>query len=139
MIRRPPRSTQSRSSAASDVYKRQVVGNTIMMHIFAGLPVKNIATSPFIPVYTKGFSIDARELNITIHPNGKITLLPCVAGYIGADTIAAVIASDMAHQDEIALLIDIGTNGEIVIGNKNRLLSCSTAAGPAFELSLIHI
>lgn len=125
--------TEQQKIKNSDIYHITVVGNTIMMHIFAGLPVKNIATSPFIPVYTKGFSIDARELNITIHPNGKITLLPCVAGYIGADTIASVIASDMAHQDEIALLIDIGTNGEIVIGNKDRLLSCSTAAGPAFE------
>lgn len=127
------RFSEQQKIKVSDIYHIVVVGNTIMMHLFSGLPTKNIATSPFIPVYTKGFSLDARELDITIHPNGKIAMLPCVAGYIGADTIAAAIASDIVNQNEISLLIDIGTNGEIVIGNKDKLLSCSTAAGPAFE------
>lgn len=73
------------------------------------------------------------ETGLNINPEGYIVTLPLVSGYIGADTVAAVLASGMAEDDEINLLLDIGTNGEIVLGNSEELLSCSTAAGPAFE------
>jgi len=124
---------ERQSIRKESIYQMVVVGNTIMMHIFASLPVRYIAVSPFIPVYSRGFSVDAREMGIHIHPNGKIHLLPCVAGYVGADTIAAIMASGMDQNDNISLLIDIGTNGEIALGNRERIVACSTAAGPAFE------
>ncbi|MFO7154925.1 MAG: ASKHA domain-containing protein [Caldicoprobacter oshimai] len=118
---------------SSRIYHMTVVGNTIMMHLFAGLPVKNIAVSPFIPVIARRLELEPWQLDINMCPAGRITILPMVAGYVGADTIAAILASGMAERDELALLIDIGTNGEIALGNREGIITCSTAAGPAFE------
>ncbi|NLX69946.1 MAG: DUF4445 domain-containing protein [Clostridiales bacterium] len=118
---------------AQNLYHITVVGNTIMMHLFAGLPVKNIAVSPFIPVTARRIDLDPLKLGIDMCPTGRVTLLPMVAGYVGADTVAAIMASGMAERDELALLIDIGTNGEIALGNRDGIMACSTAAGPAFE------
>lgn len=115
------------------IYQMVVVGNTIMVHLFLGLPVEHIAVSPFIPVISQRYKLKAKDLNIKINNEGYIYLLPCVAGYVGADTIGAILASGMAEAEEISLLIDIGTNGEIALGNKEGILACSTAAGPAFE------
>jgi len=115
------------------IYHMTVVGNTIMMHLFAGLSVKNIAVSPFIPVIARPLELEPGQVGINMCPSGRITILPMVAGYVGADTIAAIMASGMAERDELALLIDIGTNGEIALGNREGIIACSTAAGPAFE------
>lgn len=115
------------------IYHMTVVGNTIMMHLFAGLPVRNIAVSPFIPVIARSFELEPWQVGIDMCPSGRITILPMVAGYVGADTIADILASGMAERDELALLIDIGTNGEIALGNRKEIITCSTAAGPAFE------
>ncbi len=115
------------------IYHMTVVGNTIMMHLFAGLPVKNIAVSPFIPVIARSLELEPWQVGINMCPSGRITILPMVAGYVGADTIAAIMASGMVERDELALLIDIGTNGEIALGNREGIITCSTAAGPAFE------
>jgi len=125
--------TEKTGVRASSIYHIVAVGNTVMMHLFAGIPAKHIAVSPFIPVIARSFTIDADEMSIPIYPKGKITMVPMVAGYVGADTIAAVLASGMAESSEISLLIDIGTNGEMALGNKDRIITCSTAAGPAFE------
>ena len=119
--------------ARRDIYQVVTVGNTIMMHLFATLPPKHIAVSPFIPVYTRGFDVPAAQLGLSIHPRGMVTLMPCVAGYVGADTIAAVLASGMDQQEELSLMVDIGTNGEIALGNREGMATCSAAAGPAFE------
>ena len=116
-----------------NLYHITLAGNTIMMHLFAGLPVKNIAVSPFIPVTARRIDLEPLKLGIDMCPAGRITLLPMVAGYVGADTVAAIMASGMAENDELALLIDIGTNGEIALGNREEIIACSTAAGPAFE------
>lgn len=124
---------QRNTIEANDIYEITAVGNTTMMHIFAGIPCVNIANAPYIPAYTKGLEFRAREMGIKINSNGYIVMLPMVSGYIGADTIAAIIASGMYEKEEIGLLLDIGTNGEIVLGNKERMISCSAAAGPAFE------
>jgi len=110
-----------------------LVGNTIMMHLFAGLTTQYITVLPFTPVYTKGFSLKAGQAGLAIHPEASVELLPCVAGYVGADTVAAVLASDLHEREELCLLVDIGTNGEIVLGNREGILCCSAAAGPAFE------
>ncbi|NMA96029.1 MAG: DUF4445 domain-containing protein [Clostridiales bacterium] len=124
----------SKSEVTPDsIYEIDIVGNTVMMHIFAGLPVKNIALSPFIPVVGRRLELNARDIDIGINPNGKIVIPPMISGYIGADAIAAILSCNMHKDEEISLLIDIGTNGEIALGNKDGIVLCSTAAGPAFE------
>lgn len=108
------------------------VGNTIMMHLLAGLETGYITKSPFTPVYKHGFTVKAEEMGMGLE-NAHVTLGSCVAGYVGADTLAAVLACGMNDSDEMALMVDIGTNGEIVLGGKNGMVCCSAAAGPAFE------
>lgn len=125
--------TSSRYIKVSDVYTVVFVGNTTMMHFLMKVDAKNIAASPFIPATTQLHKFRAKELGISINPNGYAVVFPCVSGYIGADTVAAVLSSGMYDREEISLLIDIGTNGEIVLGNNKWLFACSTAAGPAFE------
>ena len=94
-----------------------------MMHLLANLEVKNIAVSPFIPVVTGDFTYQAAELGLEINPRGKNYVLPMISGYVGADTVVAILASNLAEQAEISLLLDIGTNGEIALGNRERILT----------------
>jgi len=119
--------------SSEDIYLMVFAGNTTMMHFLMNLQAKYIAVSPFIPVTTKMQKIKPAELNININRSGLVIVFPCVSAYIGADTVAAILSSNMNNSDETCLLIDIGTNGEIVLGNKDWMYSCSTAAGPAFE------
>ncbi len=114
-----------------DVRHIMCVGNTIMMHLLAGLETGYITRSPFTPVYKHSLTVKAQELNMSF--NAHVTLGACVAGYVGADTLAAVLACGMHRAQKMQLLIDIGTNGEIVLGSSEKMLCCSAAAGPAFE------
>jgi uncharacterized 2Fe-2S/4Fe-4S cluster protein (DUF4445 family) len=116
-----------------DIYTVSVAGNTTMMHLFMGISPVNIAFSPFIPVTTAMHRLKPADIGIAINPNGLVYALPCISGYVGADTVSAVYAVGMHKKDKVSLLCDIGTNGEIVLGNRDGLYSCSTAAGPAFE------
>lgn len=116
-----------------NIYEIIVVGNTVMIHLTLGITVKNIANSPYIPVFTSTMELKANVLGIDINKEGYIVTLPMVASYVGADTVAAVLSSRIFESNDICLLVDIGTNGEIVLGNKEFLISCSAAAGPAFE------
>lgn len=124
---------QKHGFAPQNIYEIDVVGNTVMLHIFVGLPVENIALSPFIPVICRKVELVAKDVDIDICRNGKIVILPMVSGYVGADTVAAILACGMHKSEKVELLIDIGTNGEIALGNKDNIVVCSTAAGPAFE------
>lgn len=117
----------------NNIYELTVVGNTIMLHLLAGLPVKNMALSPYIPVVSRMLVLTAKDLNLDICPLGKVVLLPTVSSFVGADTIGAILSCKLHQKKEINLLIDIGTNGEIVLGNKEQIIICSTAAGPALE------
>ncbi|MDP4093610.1 MAG: ASKHA domain-containing protein, partial [Bacillota bacterium] len=108
-------------------------GNTTMLHFLMNLPAAGIAVSPFIPVTTGPHTFKAIDLSIDINPKGSVIILPSVSAYIGADTTAAVLAGGIYSAEKMSLIIDIGTNGEMVLGNKKRMISCSTAAGPAFE------
>jgi len=117
---------------ADDVRHVVCVGNTIMMHLLAGLETMHIAKAPFTPVYARSWAVPAEALNIGFN-QAQVTLGPCVAGYVGADTVAAALACGMDESEDVQLLIDIGTNGEIALGNKDGLICCSAAAGPAFE------
>jgi uncharacterized 2Fe-2S/4Fe-4S cluster protein (DUF4445 family) len=116
-----------------DVYAITVAGNTTMLHLFLKIQPGYLAQAPYVPVITDPVIVDADDINIKINPAGKVYTFPNVAGFVGGDTVAAALASEMDKADDLKLLIDIGTNGEIVLGTKGRLLACSTAAGPAFE------
>lgn len=117
---------------AGRIFHIVLVGNTTMMHMLAGLTTRNISVSPFIPAVTEEITLPARELGFTL-ANAMATVGPCVAGYVGADTVACVLDCGMDRSDELCLMVDIGTNGEIALGDKNGIICCSTAAGPALE------
>lgn len=127
------RMCRSAGVSSEEIYEMTVVGNTVMLHLFAGVSPEHIAHAPFIPAWTGRWKLNALELGISINRAGEVLLLPCIAGYVGADTVAAMLACAMHEKKEQALLIDIGTNGEIALGAKGKIYTCSTAAGPAFE------
>ncbi|MBN2852816.1 MAG: DUF4445 domain-containing protein [Clostridia bacterium] len=121
------------SIRADEIFYITVAGNTTMIHLFMKISPVNIGKAPFIPVTTALHRIKASEIGLKINENGYIAVLPSVASYIGSDITAGVLATNMLHKNKISLLLDIGTNGEIVLGNKKKMIACSTAAGPAFE------
>ncbi len=110
-----------------------VAGNTTMMHLLLGLEPRYIREEPYIPGATSFPWIKASEVGIDIAQHTYLLSFPCVASYVGGDITAGVIASGMAEKEKPTLFIDVGTNGEIVLGNKDWLISCSCSAGPAFE------
>lgn len=118
---------------SKDIYEAVVAGNTTMIHMFLGVDCTYIRESPFIPSFTHMNKVDPKEIKLNINKTGNIITLPCKSAYVGADTLSALLAVKMHKSKSYNLLIDIGTNGEMVIGNKDKLLCCSTAAGPAFE------
>ncbi|MBA4394217.1 MAG: ferredoxin [Desulfobacca sp.] len=118
---------------SQEILETTVVGNTVMHHLFVGLDPRYLALAPFPPVVQAPQDMKARELDLGTNPLGNVHLLPLKAGFVGSDTIAGILASRLHKAKEPALFMDLGTNGEIVAGWKNRLICCSTAAGPAFE------
>ncbi|MGQ9609101.1 MAG: ASKHA domain-containing protein [bacterium] len=121
----------------NNVYEVTIVGNTTMTHLFLKIPVCNLAILPYVGAVSDPVESSASELGFNINPNANIYVLPNIAGFVGADTVGVILASELNRSDKIKLAIDIGTNGEIVLGSKERLLTCSTAAGPAFEGAMI--
>ncbi|MBN1571793.1 MAG: DUF4445 domain-containing protein [Deltaproteobacteria bacterium] len=113
-------------------------GNPTMEHLLLGINPIPIAHAPFTPAFTKAVRKSAKVLGLNIDPDGEAYVFPVISGYVGGDTLAFVWSSRIHESKDIILGIDIGTNGEIVLGNKDRLLSCSAAAGPAFEGSQIR-
>ena len=122
----------------SHMYSMTVAGNTTMMHLLLGLPPENIAAAPFIPAVLEPMQVPAKELGIRIAESGWVYIIPGISAYIGADITAATLAGRLLESDKTGLLIDIGTNGEIMLGDRNGLLACSTAAGPAVEGATIR-
>ena len=117
-----------------DIFTAVLAGNTTMQHLLLGLPPLGIAQAPFRPVLTDGMVVDARRIGLRLHPEAVLYLMPTVSGYVGGDLISVILASGAAEQDQdIVLGIDLGTNGEIFLGNGKHMLTCSTAAGPALE------
>ncbi len=110
-----------------------IVFNTAMHHIFLGLNPEYIGRSPFIPAVQNSLNIKARDLGIRINPAAYIHVLPIEAGFVGADNVGVLIAEEQYNQDEMVLVIDIGTNGELLLGNRQKVCSTSCATGPAFE------
>lgn len=121
---------QNRISTDS-IYSMTIVGNTVMNHLLAGVDPHSLAIPPFRPVFTDSRELSPADLNIKINPQGVIKLLPTVSAYLGSDIIADLLLLDF-DREEWNLLLDIGTNGEIVLGRGEKLLACTAAAGPAF-------
>jgi uncharacterized 2Fe-2S/4Fe-4S cluster protein (DUF4445 family) len=110
-----------------------VAGNTTMTHLFLGLSPYWLCREPYIPVVNRPPLIPARELGLTINPRAPVLSAPNVGSYFGGDLIAGILASGMNRESEICFLVDVGTNAEVVIGNKDWLMACAGAAGPALE------
>jgi uncharacterized 2Fe-2S/4Fe-4S cluster protein (DUF4445 family) len=119
--------------ATAEVADMVVVGNTCMHHLFLGLRPDYLGRTPFTPVISRSLDIKARELDIDMAEGAYVHTLPIEAGFVGADNVAVLIAQEPYNQDDITLIIDIGTNGELILGNRHRLLSASCATGPALE------
>jgi len=120
-----------------NIYEVTVVGNTTMTHLFLKIPVRNLALMPYVAAISDPVETNASELGFNINSNANVYVLPNIAGFVGADTVGVILASSLHKSDSIKLAIDIGTNGEIALGSQERLLTCSTAAGPAFEGAMI--
>ncbi len=116
-----------------DIYKVTVAGNTTMIHLFLRLPPETIRLTPYIPAVNHPPRFLARDLDLAFHPLASVDCLPGVASYVGADISAGVLASGLAESDSLTLFIDVGTNGEIVLGTREWMLTCACSAGPAFE------
>jgi uncharacterized 2Fe-2S/4Fe-4S cluster protein (DUF4445 family) len=116
-----------------EVMEITLVGNPVMHHLLLGLDPTPLGTAPFALATDHAVDIWASEIEIELHPNARAYLLPCIAGHVGADTAAVMLAETPWTRDEISLIIDVGTNAEIVLGNSKRLLAASSPTGPAFE------
>jgi uncharacterized 2Fe-2S/4Fe-4S cluster protein (DUF4445 family) len=115
------------------IYKIVVVGNTCMHHVLLGIDVSYVGLAPYAPVMRHAVVVPATELPLKATPQAVVCLLPIVAGFVGADTVACVLATRIYESEELRALVDIGTNGEVVMGNRDRLMACSAPAGPALE------
>jgi len=110
-----------------------VAGNPVMHHLFLGLDPTELGGAPFALTLDQGYDVAAREVGLVLAPAAMVYCLPCIAGHVGADTAAAILAEAPHLDDGLTLLVDVGTNAEIVLGGRDRLLACSSPTGPAFE------
>ena len=115
------------------IYEVTVVGNSVMHHLFLNLTPLYVGLSPYIPTIQKALDMKPQKVNLAISPMGNVHILPVIAGFVGADTIGVILSSRIYEAEELTLAIDIGTNGELVIGNKDFLIAGSCAAGSALE------
>ena len=116
-----------------DILEATFVGNPIMHHLLLGIDPTELGGAPFALATDRAITLWAVEIDFAIHRNARIYVLPCIAGHVGADTAGVLLAERPDLSDQITLLVDVGTNAEIVLGNNQRLLACSSPTGPAFE------
>ncbi len=116
-----------------DIYRATVAGNSTMIHLFLGLPPESIRLSPFITGVNQPPPMRAGDVELSIHPNARVDCLPGVASYVGADISAGVVSAGLMETEKLTLFMDVGTNGEMVLGNREWLITCACSAGPAFE------
>ena len=118
-------------------YEAVVVGNVTMLHLLLGVDPSPLSMSPFTPAFMNELVIEAREVGLGIHPHGYVQTLPALGAYVGADIVAGVLATGVVREDRLRVFVDVGTNGEIVLGSAQRALATAAPAGPAFEGSQI--
>lgn len=119
--------------ALDEVMELVMVANPIMHHILLGIDPVELGGAPFALATDEAIRTRAKDMDIKINAGGMIYILPCIAGHVGADAAGMVLSEEPQLQDEMTLLVDVGTNAEIVLGNKDRLMACSSPTGPAFE------
>jgi uncharacterized 2Fe-2S/4Fe-4S cluster protein (DUF4445 family) len=119
------------------VYEAVVVGNVTMLHLLLGVDPAPIAVTPFTPAFMEPLTVPAAEVGLDIHPHGYVQTLPALGAYVGADIVAGVLATGVARDPKVRVFVDVGTNGEIVVGSGQRALATAAPAGPAFEGSQI--
>lgn len=124
---------QEAGIAVEDIVDLVFVGNPIMHHLMLGIDPTELGGAPFALAIDTAVNVHASELGITLHPDARAYGLPCIAGHVGADTAAVILSEGPHQQDEMTLIVDVGTNAEIVLGNRHRLLAASSPTGPAFE------
>jgi uncharacterized 2Fe-2S/4Fe-4S cluster protein (DUF4445 family) len=125
---------QKRTGIAPDkIHKVTVAGNTTMIHLFLGLPPASIRLTPYIPTVNQPAPCSASDISLGVNPLASVDALPGVASYVGADITAGVLACGQSEVDELTLFIDVGTNGEMVLGTRDWMVTCACSAGPAFE------
>jgi Uncharacterized metal-binding protein len=117
----------------TNIYGISIAANTTMHHLFLGINPQSIGVSPYVSVANQGLVVDVSELGLKINEAGQVFVLPNIAGFVGADTTAVLLATELDKSENVTLILDIGTNGEIVLGSKRKMVACSAAAGPAFE------
>jgi uncharacterized 2Fe-2S/4Fe-4S cluster protein (DUF4445 family) len=116
-----------------DIYEVMVAGNTVMTHLLLDIDPAYMIAEPYVPVVRRTFSTTGQRLGLAVAPTAGVFTFPAVSNFIGGDIVADILTSGMADQDEISLLIDIGTNFEVVLGGRDWMLACAGAAGPALE------
>src|SRR5262249_46377885 len=125
--------TRESGVPAKWIYKIAVVGNTCMHHVLLGIDPSYVGLAPYAPVMRHPLVIPARDLHLKVHPEARVCFLPLVAGFVGADAVAVALATRMADSAELRVAVDIGTNGEVLLGSRDHLWACSAPAGPALE------
>lgn len=118
---------------AADIRALAVSGNTTMVHLFLKLDPHHLCREPYIPLVNSPDPFDASELGLSIHPFAPVWIMPSVGSYFGGDLISGILASNLDQHDQTSMLIDVGTNAEVVLGNSEWLIACAGAAGPALE------
>lgn len=108
-------------------------GNSVMLHTLMGVDVRPLGQSPYVGAWTRGRMLDARDIGLDLRAEARLRVFPMVQSNVGGDTVAAIVATGLDRTEKLTLMIDLGTNCEVVLGNRDRILATSTAAGPAFE------
>lgn len=124
---------QKANISTDDIYFAAICGNTCMQHLFLGISPESLIHVPYIATIDELQIIPAKEVGLHINPLAEIAVLPCIAGFVGGDTVSVLLSLPSDTFEQLTLILDIGTNGELVLGKKDTLYTCSTAAGPAFE------
>lgn len=125
--------TRQADATPEDILEVTLVGNPIMHHLLLGIDPVELGGAPFALATDQATVLRTAELDLQLHPNARAYILPCIAGHVGADTAGMLLSERPDLSDDITLLVDVGTNAEIVLGNSQRLLACSSPTGPAFE------
>jgi len=125
--------TKKATIKPADIVDMAIVGNTCIHHLFLKIDPRYLGKAPFPPAIHHSVDVKARDLGLKVASGAYVHVLPNEAGFVGADNVGVLIAEEPYNQDEMLLIIDIGTNGELILGNRKRLLSSSCATGPAFE------
>jgi uncharacterized 2Fe-2S/4Fe-4S cluster protein (DUF4445 family) len=127
------RAAKSAGITTGEILDAVVVGNPVMHHLFLGIHPRELGGAPFTPAVSAALDLKASDLGLDFHPAARLHTLPLIAGHVGADNVAVLLAEAPDEQDQVMLIVDVGTNAEIVLGNRRRLLAASSPTGPAFE------